>query len=267
MSNVEKIVRNFYENFGWQKSSNSAEAGEDVLFRKFTHHYYSYHELVNTRTMKCFSRLTGNILIAGSGDLPETHCEIAQQFSSVCCIDISKKALHISSEKLGRTSTYIVGSILNIPIESNHFDAVYCAHVIYHIDQNLQSKAIRELLRVMRPSGRAVIIYRNPYSLAESMERIRSKLPLIRYRPDDNFADAPPLYYYAHPLQWWDQFRDESHVHFLPWDIMSAEQERNLFISGNRARWVYRFCAWYEKTYALTATKLWSYVIISLDKK
>jgi hypothetical protein len=59
VSDVEERVRNFYDNFGWQKSpGDDAKAGEDILFRQFTHHYYAYHVLVNRRTKECFSGLT-----------------------------------------------------------------------------------------------------------------------------------------------------------------------------------------------------------------
>jgi len=216
--------------------------------------------------MECFSGHTGNLLIAGAGDLPETHCEIAQRFASSCCLDISKHSLLICSQKLGRKSNYILGSALNIPVANDVFDAVYCAHMIYHIEKDLQSKAIRELLRVMRPADRAVIIYRNPHALPERIVRIKPRLFRLGHRQDEQVTDVPPLYFHVHPLNWWDQFRDASHIS-LPWDIMSAERERSLFISGNRARWVYRICAWYEKHYPKTAARLWSYVIIVLDKR
>jgi ubiquinone/menaquinone biosynthesis C-methylase UbiE len=174
MSDIEKTVRDFYDNFGWQKFGDTS--GEDNLFRRFSRQYYDYHDLVNQRTLNCFSGITDKLLIAGGGDLPETHTKIAQQFSSVCCLDISQKSLDISKQKLSDKGEYLLGSILDIPKPAEHFGAIYCAHVIYHIDKELQSKAIRELLRVIRPGGKAVIIYSNPDSIAGSMARMLSKI-------------------------------------------------------------------------------------------
>jgi ubiquinone/menaquinone biosynthesis C-methylase UbiE len=135
-------------------------------------HFYPYQDLVDHRTTNCFSGITGRLLIAGGGDLPGAHTQIARHFSSICCLDISQKALDISKQILGDREEYVLASILDIPKSSNFFDAVFCAHVIYHIDKQLQSKAIRELVRVIRPGGRAVIIYWNPRSLPESILRL-----------------------------------------------------------------------------------------------
>ena len=261
------FVRDFYDNFGWQKFDNSS--GEDNLFRRFSRQYYDYHDLVNQRTVNCFSGITGKLLIAGGGDLPETHTKIAQQFSSVCCLDISQRSLDISKQKLGDKGEYVLGSILDIPKPPEHFDAIYCAHVIYHIDRELQSRAIRELIRVIRRGGKAVVIYINPNSIAGSMVRMQSKLPFVGHLQNRKSAteiNAPPLYFHAHPLEWWNQFRNVCEVEFIPWDVMSADQERRLLINGARAWCVYRFCAWYEKHYPKNAAKYWSYPVVVLNK-
>ena len=234
--------------------------------------FYAYQDLVDHRTTNCFSGITGRLLTAGGGDLPGAHTKIARQFSSICCLDISQIALDISKEILGDKEEYVLASILDIPKPSNFFDAAFCAHVIYHIDKQLQSKAVRELVRVIRPGGRAVIIYSNPHSLPELILglRLKSKVsfiwPFAKNHGTIRTEGAPPLYFHAHCLEWWNQFRDECDVDFIPWSVMSADQERRLFISGWRARSVYRFCSWYEKHYPKTAAKYWSYPIIILKK-
>ena len=267
MSDVEKTVRDFYNNFGWQKPGG--KSGEELLFRRFSSHFYAYQDLVDHRTTNCFSGITGRLLIAGSGDLPGAHTKIAHHFSSICCLDISQKALDVSKEILGDKGEYVLASILDIPKPSNFFDAVFCAHVIYHIDKQLQSKAIRELVRVIRPGGRAVIIYANPHSLPQSILRLKSRLSFMRRlqnRGATRAEGAPPLYSYDHPLEWWNQFRDECDVDFVPWSVMSADQERRLYINGWRAWSVYRFCSWYEKHYPKAAVKYWSFPVIILTK-
>ena len=46
-------------------------------------------------------------------------------------------------------------NITNIPFESNLYDAIICIHVLEHIEQD--RKAIRELYRVLKPGGWALI--------------------------------------------------------------------------------------------------------------
>ena len=96
-SDVEKSVQNFYDTFGWVDTAGVS--GEDTLFRKFSPPYYPYHDGVNERTLKCFSALGGKLLMAGGGDLPETHVAIAKMFSVTTFLDISDRALEIAKTK------------------------------------------------------------------------------------------------------------------------------------------------------------------------
>jgi len=144
-SDVEKSVQNFYDTFGWVDTAGAS--GEDTLFRKFSPPYYPYHDGVNERTLKCFSTRGGQLLMAGGGDLPETHVAIAKMFLATTLLDISDTALEIAKKKFDGQAEYIRASILDIPKSEHYFDATYCAHVIYHIDKDLQEKAIRELIR------------------------------------------------------------------------------------------------------------------------
>ena len=271
MSDVESRIREFYDEFGWQQSGG--KSGEDTSFRQFSPQYYPYHERVNERTMQCFTGLCGNLLIAGGGDLPETHTKIAERFSSICCVDISQKSLDLSKQKLGERSEYVNASILDIPKSDSCFDSAYCAHVIYHIARELQSKAVRELIRVLRPGGKGVIIYSNPDSLAERILRRRSKLPLVwRLKPKEDQRspqahEGRHIYFFAHDLGWWNQFQDTCDVDFVPWNVLSASQERQLFIRGASAWCVYRLSSWYERKNPRRAVQLWSYPVITLTKK
>lgn len=45
--------------------------------------------------------------------------------------------------------------IHQIPFEDNHFDVVFCNHVMEHVEDDL--KAMQEILRVLRPKGWAII--------------------------------------------------------------------------------------------------------------
>ena len=276
MNDVEKSVQTFYDSFGWVETAGVS--GEDALFREFSPPYYRYHEGVNDRTLKCFSRLDGKLLMAGGGDLPETHVAIAKIFSPTTFLDISERALAIAKRKFDGPAEYICGSILEIPKPEDYFDAAYCAHVIYHIDKDLQETAVRELIRVTRPGGRVIIIYHNPDSLPQRLiqrgsgllRRIHgAKRRLQRSRRTDTVAgqNRPPLYFFAHRLAWWTRFDGECDVTMIPWDVLGNTQEELLFMFQPVARWGYRFCSWFENKYPQKAVGWWSYPIIQLTKK
>jgi SAM-dependent methyltransferase len=267
----EEKVRDFYDRFGWVRKAGVS--GEEALFRDFSPPYYPYHERVNARTMDCIADLAGRLLIAGGGDLPETHITLAGRFSQTTCLDISKVAIEIARSKLGERAECIVGSILDIPKPQNHFDVVYCAHVIYHIDRDHQSKAVRELIRVTRPGGRVIVIYANPESVPVRIARVKEKLPLLRKlkrarphgRPDAR--SQPPLYYFAHSLSWWSQFEGQCEVRMKPWDVMGNVQEQTILINDAIASFGYRLCSWFENRFPDTAARWWSYPLVVLTKK
>ncbi len=271
---VEAGVRDFYDNYGWLEGAGEP-SGEDTLFRDFSPAYYPYHDDVNARTAACFDGRDGKLLMAGGGDLPETHVAIAERFDEPTFLDISEKALEIARQKVGR-GEYVCGSILDIPKDDLFFDAVYCAHVIYHIDENLQSQAIRELIRVTRPGGRIVVLYRNPHSLPARILRKRLVTPSLRKlrkligRPTKREAaapDRPRLYFSAHPLEWWKQFEDECSLNLIPWDVMSNQQEELIFMNNWFATVGYRVCSWFENAFPAKAVQWWSYPVIELTKK
>jgi len=61
---------------------------------------------------------------------------------SLCGLDYCKK------RKMDRI---FMGSVTDIPIESNRFDLVTSFEVLYHVEEDL--KAMQELVRVLRPGG------------------------------------------------------------------------------------------------------------------
>jgi ubiquinone/menaquinone biosynthesis C-methylase UbiE len=77
-----------------------------------------------------------------------------------------------------------------VPYSPSSFDAVFCTLVFHHLPQSMQEDAIREMRRVLRPGGRAVIVdWQRPRSLAGA---ITSPLFLV-YLLHSLGPDGPPL--------------------------------------------------------------------------
>ena len=269
MANVEHDVRDFYDEFGWV--AKDGELGE-ARFREFSAPYYRYHDAVNRRTLACFDGLTGTIMFAGGGDLPDPHMAIASQFRRVSCLDISRRALSIAERKLGKKAAYLLGSIVDIPIAKNYCEAVFCAHVLYHVDKDHQERAIRELIRVTKPGGRIVIVYQNPDSLASRVVSVKQRIPgvwkLQRKSPGEGARPPrPSLYFALHPLEWWQRFDPLCRIRMLPWDVMSSDQERELLWWDPLASGIYRLSGWFEQKFPARAARLTQYPLIVLDKR
>jgi SAM-dependent methyltransferase len=256
-SPTEQTVREFYDTYGWSKG------GEDKLFRQFRPAYRPYHERTIARTLGCFADRSGSLLIVGGGDLPQSHVDLAAQFDAVTCIDISRVALDITQQKLPNAER-VLGSVCDAPLPTATFDAVFAAHIVYHIDANDQERAVRELIRVTRPGGRIVIIYNNPRSpirfATGAVHRLRK-----RFAPQQAVAESG-LYFSPFPLRWWSRFKDACAVSMLPWDIIGSYEERTLIPSDGLARAFYGAAAWAERQLPSASVRFWQYPIIILDR-
>lgn len=270
-ADVEDVVRKFYDRYGWVKAGT--QLGEEAMFRQFPLYYFSFYESKSRkRVLSCFDGSTGKLLIAGCGDMPDSHVEATRRFTEVSCLDISDQALSAAAAKLGEKVRYIHGSILRAPLPDNAFDAVFCAHVLFHIDAGEQSQAVRELIRVTKPGGKIVIVYSNPDSVfaLQFWKRswvFRALASRARKPKTETSPAVPDLYFACHPFHWWRQFEPQCMIRFLPADIMGSRQAMLLLKSRIAAVLVYRTAAWLEQVTPALAVRLWQYPLVVLQKR
>ena len=264
---VTESVAHFYDHYGWV-DQGVAELGEDQLFRRFRPGYAKYTARSADRTLALLTEQCGSLLIVGCGDLPENHVRIAAGFHRVTCMDISVAALGIAEHKLGTSASYRRESIVETTLPDGLFDAVFCAHVIYHIDKDEQEAAVRQLVRVTRPGGRVVIIYANPRSPftipGEVMREVKRR---VGARRDGNVSGTPALYYHVHPLGWWRRFTADCNVAFIPWEVIGSRPARALLWGDRMAAAFFNAAAWFETRAPHAAVRLWQFPIVVLDKK
>jgi SAM-dependent methyltransferase len=160
-SSVGETVKSFYDNYGWQARAGGG-SNEDVLFRLFPEAHKSYANNADARTAACFDGWDGSMLIAGCGDMPDFHLALAKRFNRVLCMDVSPLALSLARTKLGDKAEYLEQSILDTVLADNSVDTVYCAHVIYHIEERFQEMAVNQLIRITKKGGRIMVVYVTP---------------------------------------------------------------------------------------------------------
>lgn len=252
-------MREFYDSEGWV-IDREGKTAEDRYFRDLGESRTAYDEKIRGRTVAYFDGRQGTLLIAGCGDLPKSHTLVAEKFERVICVDISSRALEISKSKLSTKGEYHRASILSLPLADDSVDAVLCAHVLYHIDKTNQAKAVSELIRVTRPKGRIIILYRNGSAPLNLIQRFCQVLRVNRILKKDM------LYVYSYSPSWWSQFRGLCRVQILPSDIMSPNQTRMFLPNMALRRGFFRWANLFEDQHSNMATRLWSYSRIVLDK-
>jgi SAM-dependent methyltransferase len=263
-SSVSSDVARFYDKHGWV-DQGAGSLGEDDLFRRFPSGHGHYALGADRRIAALIGDRHDALLFVGCGDMQGNHVATASGFAQVTCIDISETALRIAATKLGTSATYRCESIVACTLADDLFDVAFCAHVIYHIDRNEQAAAVQQLIRLVKPGGRVIIIYANPRSVftipGEVMRWARRSVGNRRA-----VDTTPTLYYHAHPRSWWRQFAAEADVRFAPWEVIGSRPARALLRTDGVAHLFFRAAAWFEAKAPAVAARLWQYPIVILDK-
>ncbi|MFZ2153295.1 MAG: class I SAM-dependent methyltransferase [Microgenomates group bacterium] len=158
----KETVKSFYDEIGWKKNIDNnfvdAEKYEDL--RPVSANYvHKCHLRVN----KYLTKGGEYLLDAGSGPVQyDEYLTYSKNFKYRICVDISFLALQEAKKKLGKKGIYILADLTNLPFEDNSVEGAVSMHVIYHIPQAQQKKAMEEINRVIKPKTKAVIIYTWP---------------------------------------------------------------------------------------------------------
>ncbi|WP_433872272.1 methyltransferase domain-containing protein [Saccharopolyspora sp. CA-218241] len=144
----------------------------------------------------------------------------------------------------GASATTLAGDALALPFPDEHFDCVIASEIMEHIPED--EKAMRELVRVVKPGGRVVVTVprwfpeRVCWALSDEYHQVEGGHVRI-YRAEEligKLTDAglrPAFQHHAHALHapyWWLKCAvgtdDDQHPlvrlyhRFLVWDLMSA---------------------------------------------
>jgi SAM-dependent methyltransferase len=258
---IEDQVRDFYDNEGWRADAVSTEAvyADAQLWEDLRPCAAAYVSACRRKVLEFLPPSGERILDAGSGPIqyPE-YLEYSQGFAKRVCVDLSQRALDEARTKLGDRGDYVRASLLELPFSDGCFDAAVSLHTIYHVDRDQQEAAVRELVRVLKPGARAVVVYANPDRLAARLKR----LARAGSRPASG-----PIYFFAHPLAWWNRYSDEAAVEIVPWRSLNANESRRLIPDNALGARMFRALLWFEGAVPTLATWSGCYPMIVLTKR
>jgi len=89
----------------------------------------------------------------------------------------------------------VEGSADNLPYPPASFDAIFCTLVFHHLPRLMQEDAVREMRRVLRPGGRAVIVdWQRPRSFTRAIISPLFLVYLLHFfGPSRSPLDAPGI--------------------------------------------------------------------------
>lgn len=235
MSNdAEKIVSKFYNTHGWETRDGVSE--DMRAFEDLREHARKYVSKTYLRVMRHIPERGENMLDMASGPIEtKEYVAYSKNFKKRYCIDLSAKALESAKRNIGDHGVFLHGSFFDIPLEDNFFDCTISLHTIYHMDKDRQEEAVRKLIKVTKPERPLIVAYRNPTTL---FGWLRSSFPIRLIRKAAGLLKKPVpaiedeygarLYFHAHPIEWWDRFRDVASVEIFPARSFTSTTQKKL---------------------------------------
>jgi ubiquinone/menaquinone biosynthesis C-methylase UbiE len=268
-----RATQRFYNETGWKERDGASVdrnlfgVKEDGPIRVRLHRLHV--ERIRRVLSQAGTRL--NLLECGCGGNPERELlDLCSRYTAVDFSDTGIEMARSSFAAVGIEHEFRTADVCALPFKDHTFDAVYCAHMIYHIeDPAAQEAAIAELVRVVRPGGVIVLVTANPRPLAFPMRlarRLVADTALIG--PIFNRLRAkPPLPYKPMPIGWMRRrLARGGPVEVLGAGIPSTGFNQNVTEFKGLGRLLWRSIGWLDASFPKLSAYLGNYAILSCRK-
>ena len=206
----KRVVKDFYEHYGWEKTKDGVYK-DSTAFVALSPVARGYTERCNLRVRDLFERGGRYFLDAGSGAIPwPEYMRFHEGFQVRICCDLSRAALLEAKRKLGDNGRYVLADLTRLPFKDGAVDGAVANHVFYHIPADEQSNAFNELGRVLSPGSKGAVTYCwDTAPLARFLAKAFRGLELLTGgRAGEPGASSsadearPKLYFHPHTRQW-----------------------------------------------------------------
>jgi ubiquinone/menaquinone biosynthesis C-methylase UbiE len=159
-----------------QNGSAYEQVDEDEIMKsqmeKMVPSYDSYMRMMTLGRERSLREMTvrlaqvkpGDVVLevgCGTGTLTLAAKRQVGPSGKVYGIDVIPGMIELSQRKAAQANEDVpfqLGSIDDIPFPANHFDAVMCSFMIFHMSETTRRKGIAEVHRVLKPQGRFFVL-------------------------------------------------------------------------------------------------------------
>ena len=145
----------------------------------------------------------------------------------------------------------------------------------------MQEDAVRKLIKVTKPGNPVIIVYSNPNTIVSSLRSLftslRSSLPYRMLRRVKRLLKKPEkkrkqeedvnLYFYLHPIEWWNRFNDIASVKILPFRSFSSDIQKIIIPNNKIGKIIFDTLFNLEEQFPDFFVKHFQYPMIILTKK
>ena len=173
---IQKQVRQFYDEVGWQKLENNLYQNTQLEdLRTVSREYIHRCHLRVNRYLKPVGRL---LLDAGSGPVqyPE-YLTYSAGYKYRVCLDVSLTALLEARKQLKEHGLCVLGDVTHLPFPRDLFDGVISLHTLHHLTVDDQVNAYTEVYRTLLPGASGVVV--NGWKKSPLMQKMNRIMTLM----------------------------------------------------------------------------------------
>lgn len=161
-------VRRFYDEIGWKKSGRLEF--QNARFEDLRPVSSEYIHRCHLRVNRFLNKSGHYLLDIGSGPVqyPE-YLTYSAGYDFRVCLDISLTALQQAREKLKGHGLYVLADAARLPFRKDCFDGAVSLHTFHHLGMDEHLEAYREVYRVLKRKGLAVVV--NGWKVSPLMKR------------------------------------------------------------------------------------------------
>ena len=258
--NRSDSIKKFYTEKGWSKKNN--EYIDTLLHEDLRNCSKKYVSKCRKRLLKHLPSNGSNMLDMASGSIPyREYIEYSSNFNQRYCCDLSKEALEEARKKIPDKFVGLHGNFLDLDLKENFFDCVISLHTIYHIEKNLQEKAVRKLIKVSKKNSKIIILYSNPVTIFEKIKKLFNPKKIQDSNKQNN------LYYFYNDLKWWNIFQDECEITVTINRSLSAWHLKKFIPDNYLGKLMLDMLFILENLFPIYFSKYFQYPLIILHKK
>jgi SAM-dependent methyltransferase len=274
--NTKQQVREFYDQIGWSQVG-------DGLYQNAR--YEDLRPVAQEYVHKCHLRVNCHLdpqgrlfLDAGSGPVQwKEYLTYSEHYAYRVCGDLSITALREARQRLGDKGLYVVMDIARLPFKADAFDGLVSMHTIHHLPSQDHKKAYAELVRVLMPGHRAVVVngWSNP-PLMRIADRLANLFKRQGKQNHTNGASAPaqvkaeePTGTFVHKSNagWLrEQLKDVTPIKVYCWRSVSTKFTRTYIREKAGGKLILRLIYWLENLFPRFFGENGQYPIVEIKK-
>jgi len=274
--NTKQQVRDFYDQIGWSQVG-------DGLYQNAR--YEDLRPVAQEYIHKCHLRVNRHLnpvgdlfLDAGSGPVQwKEYLTYSEHYTYRVCSDLSITALREARQRLGDKGLYVVMDIARLPFKADTFDGLVSMHTIHHLPAQDHKKAYAELVRVLKPGRRAVVVngWSNPplmriadrvaHLFKRTVKSAPSKSPPVLAQTK---VDEPTGTFVHKSNAGWlrEQLKDVTPIDIYCWRSVSTKFTRTYIREKAGGKLILRLVYWLEELFPRFFGENGQYPIVTIEK-